>query len=267
MNMSPVIPSAGRRSFLPDFLFCLLSVFLFAASAAQAQTADEVVARYVSALGGKEKIQSIQSVYQEGTAIMQNGMEIDSKTWKVQGKLYRTEISFGTGSVVVIVTPDKGWTSNPRDGGAFKEMTPAQVKNLQWQLDCAGPLVDYAAKGNKVELLGSDTANGSDCYALKLTLASGEYIKYSIDKKTGYVLREARQGGGMARNSGTAPKTNDRDVTFSELRIEYSDYQKTPDGYTFPFTIVAGSFRAKNSVTKLDVNKPVDIAALSKPTN
>ena len=265
--MSPVIPSAGGRSFLRNFLFCLLSVFLFAASACRAQTADDVVARYVSALGGKEKIQSIQSFYQEGTAVMSNGMEVESKTWKVQGKLYRTEISFGTGSVIVIITPDKGWTSNPRDGGAFKEMTPAQAKSLQWQLDCAGPLVDYAAKGNKVELLGSDTTKGKDAYKLKLTLANGDYIRYTIDKKTGYVLEEARQGGGMTRNSGQPLKTTDRDITYAELVFEYGDYQKTPDGYTFPFTIVAGSFRAKNSITKLEVNKPVDVAALSKPSN
>ena len=262
MNLLTTVSSADSKSFRVKRLPCLLLIALFAAPAVRAQTADEVVAKYVAALGGKEKVQSIQSVYQEGTAVMQNGMEIESKTWKVQGKLYRTEISFGTGSVVVIITPDKGWSSNPRDGGAFKEMTPAQVKNLQWQLDCAGPLVDYGAKGNKVELTGSDTVNGSDCYALKLTLPSGEYIKYSIDKKTGYELQETRQGGGMSRNAGAGGGPGN-----GELKFEYSDYQKTPDGYTFPFTIVAGSFHAKNSVTKVDVNKPVDTAALSKPSN
>jgi hypothetical protein len=264
LNLSTIIPSAGGRRFPSFALFAaFLSFALFAATAVQAQTVDEIVARYVSALGGKEKLQSIKSVYQEGVAVMQNGTEIDSKSWKVQGKLYRTEISFGMGSVVVIITPSGGWSSNPRSGGEFKEMTADQVKKLQWQLDCTSPLVDYAAKGNKVELTGSDTVNGNECYKLRLTFPSGEYITYAIDKKTGYELRESRKtGSALGGGAGGGGRNAD-----AEFKIEFSDYQKTPDGYMFPFTIVAGGFGAKTSIEKLEVNKPVDVATLSKPSN
>src|SRR5690242_17295559 len=82
----------------------------------QAQTADEVIAKHLDAMGGKEKLQSLKSIYMEGVAVMGNGMEINSKSWKVKDKLYRQEISFGMGNVVVIVTPTKGWSSNPRNG-------------------------------------------------------------------------------------------------------------------------------------------------------
>jgi hypothetical protein len=175
------------------------------------------------------------------------------------------------GNVVIIATPQKGWSSSPRNNnGAFTAMTDEQLKSLQPQLDCAGPLVDYTAKGNKPEMLGKDTINGNECYKVKLTLASGQYITYSIDAKTYYILRETRKGGGMMGGGGGGGGRGGRGSgagADAEFNIDYSDYQKTADGYIFPNTIIAGGFGAKTSVEKLEVNKPVDEAALSKPGN
>lgn len=250
-------------------LLSSLCLSLLVSQSSRAQTADAVIAKYVAALGGKEKLQSIHSIYQEGVAVMQNGTEIDSKNWKVQGKLYRQEIAFGMGSVVVIVTPAQGWSSNPRDGGAYKPMTAEQLKSLQWELDCTSPLVDYAAKGNKVELTGSDTVRGNECDKLKLTFPSGEYIAYSIDKKSGYVLRESRKVGNMMGGGGGNAGGGGRrgGNPNGEFVIEYNDYTKTADGYIFPYTVIAGGFGAKTSVEKLEVNKNVDVTALGKPAN
>lgn len=164
------------------------------------------------------------------------------------------------GNVVVIVTPTQGWSSNPRDGGTFKAMNEEMVKNLQPQLDCAGPLVDYAAKGNKIELLGKDTVGGNECYKLKLTMSSGQDITYSIDTKSYYILKEIRKGGGMMGGGGGG-----RGNAGAGLSIEYKDYQKTQDGYVFPYTIITAAFGAKTSVEKLEINKDVDTEALSKP--
>jgi uncharacterized membrane protein YgcG len=261
-------------------LLSSLSLSLLAVQSSRAQTADEVIAKYVAALGGKEKLQSIRSIYMEGVAVMQNGTEVDSKTWKVQGKLYRQEIAFGMGNIVVIVNPAQGWSSNPRTGGTYKQMDPQQVKGLQWELDCAGPLVDYAAKGYKVELAGTDTVNSNECNKVKLTFPSGDYITYSIDKKSGYVLRESRKvtaamgggngggsggsgGGGNGGGNGGGGKRGGN--ANGEFVIDYNDYQKTADGYIFPYTIIAGGFGAKTSVEKLEVNKDVDVATLGKP--
>jgi len=238
-------------------------LLLIAAPRAHGQKVEDIIAKHIEALGGKEKMQSIHSVYLEGVAVMQNGTEINSKTWKVKDKLYRQEISFGMGNIVVIVTPTKGWSSNPRNGGTFQPMPDEQLKALQSQLDPAGPFVDYAAKGSKAELLGKDTIGGKECYKIKLTTAAGQDITYSLDVQTYYVLRETRKGGGMM-GGGAGRRGGNAD---GEFNIDFSDYQKTAEGYVFPYTIVTGSFGAKTSVEKLEVNKPVDDAALSKPSN
>jgi hypothetical protein len=232
-----------------------------------AQTADAVIAKHIDALGGKEKLLSVRSLYQEGTAVMGNGTEIETKTWKVQGKLYRQEIDFGMGNIVIIVTPTGGWASNPRTGGEFKALPDEQLKALQTQMDPADPLVDYAAQGNKVELAGKDTVNNAECYRVKLTYPSGQWVVYSIDTKTYYILRETRKGGGMMGGGGGAGNGGGRrgGAGDGEMRIEFSDYKPGPDGFLFPYTMVAGGFGAKSSITKLEINKSVDVAGLSKP--
>ena len=241
-----------------------ISLLIIAVPRAQAQTADEVIAKYIDAMGGKEKLQSIKSVYMEGVAVMSNGMEIDTKTWRVKDKLYRQEIAFGSmGNGTMIVTPTKGWTANSRNGGEFKPMPDEMLKTMQPQLDPVGQLVDYAAKGDKVELLGNDTVGGKTCYKLKLTFPAGNYITYYIDAQSHYILREARKGGGMMGGGGGGGR---RDPN-AEFNIDFSDYQKTPEGYIFPFTIATGGFGAKMSVEKLEVNKPVDEEKLGKPGN
>jgi hypothetical protein len=249
-------------SCMSPILLVTLCVSVLASQGVFGQTADDIIAKYMDALGGKDKLLSIHSVYQEGVAVMQNGTEVETKTWKVQGRLYRQEISFGMGNVVTILTPKQGWSSNPRDGGAFKAMTDEQVRNQQIQLDCAGPLVDYTAKGYKAELIGKDTVSGQECFQIRLVSASGQVMTFSIDDKNWYVLRAAFKNMGMGGGGNGGGRRGGPD---GEFTIDFSDYQKTPDGYTFPYTLIIGGFNAKSSIEKIDVNKPVDEASLSQP--
>src|SRR3979411_1279892 len=123
-------------------------------SALQAQTVDDIINKYVEALGGKEKLNSIKTLYMEGVTVMQNGNEITAKVYKEQNKLSRREVSFGMGSSTTIITDKEGWFSNPRNGGAFEAMPADRLKAAQAELDLTGQLIDYAAKGSTAELLG-----------------------------------------------------------------------------------------------------------------
>ena len=246
----------------------LLLVLLLPAHQVSAQTADEIVSKNIEALGGKDKLNSLHTLYLEGVSVMANGNEIDSKIWRVKDQLFRQEISFGMGNVVIVVTPKQGWKSNPRNGGNFEAIPDEQLKAMQMQLDLSGPLVDYAAKGNTLELLGRDTINTSPCYKIRLSGQSGQSIIYYIDASTYYILRETRKGSGMfggrrRGNGGTDGTAANADPTYN---IDYSDYQKTPEGFILPYSMVIGG-GAKTSFEKIEVNKPVDEAKLSKPEN
>ncbi len=235
------------RNLLIFGLFVILLVFV---QFAQAQTVDEIINKYIDALGGKEKLVALNSVYMEGVSVM-NGNEITNKTTKVQDKLFRNEINFGMGSITTIVTPDKGWRSNPRNGGAFEAMSDDALKDAQYQMDCAGPMVNYAAKGHKAELIGKEAIDGMDCFKIKLTTKAGKEINYWIDSKT-YLIYQSSQKGGFGGGRGAD----------MELVTVFKDY-KGVDGIQFAFTTElkgnAGGFSGGTmNYEKIELNKPVD---------
>jgi outer membrane lipoprotein-sorting protein len=237
---------------LSTFVFtAILSSFCFAV---YAQTADEVINKYITAMGGKEKLNSMKTLYMEGVAVMQNGNEITTKLYKEQDKLYRREVAAPFGNIVMVVTEKQGWSSNPRNGGSFEAMPEEGVKNQQHELDCAGPLVDYASKGHKVELIGKEEVEGTEAIKIKLTLKSGQDINYFFDPKTGYIIRFSRKGGG-GFGGGRRPGGPGGD---GEMKIDYSNYQKTDDGYIFPMTVGMGMGGGNMTFEKIEVNKPID---------
>jgi len=209
-----------------------------------AQTAQEIVAKHIEALGGKAKLQSINSVFIEGVSVLSNGTSSDTKLWKVYDRLYRQEVSSDGGAVITIVTPNRGWICSGQ-GSEFRSLPSAQLRALQPEIDPAGPLADYDAKGCKVDLDGKDTVNGAPCYRIRLSCPMGQSVVYSIDMKSYYILRETRKGG--------------------SLSIDFSDYKTTPEGYIFPFTIVSGVTGGKINVEKVEVNHNVDVDTLGKP--
>src|ERR1700743_2864406 len=108
---------------------------------AGAQSAQEVVNKYLTALGGKEKLQSINSLYREGVAVLDDGGQILVKTWRVYDRLYREELISVTGKLIIIVTPSRGWYSAPGSGGLFKPIPTDIFKALAPENHPAGPLV------------------------------------------------------------------------------------------------------------------------------
>jgi hypothetical protein len=226
-------------------IFGLFVIALVFVQFAQAQTVDEVINKYMDALGGKDKLATLTSVYMEGVSV-RNGNETTSKTYKVQDKLYRYDVNFGMGSFTILVTPEKGWQTNFRNGGAFEPMTDETLKGFLPQIDCAGPMVNYATKGHKAELTGKETVDSIDCFKIKLTTKAGKEIDYWIDSKT-YLIHQSSQ------------KTAGRNGEV-ELITVYTDY-KAVDGIPFPFTatLKGGGFGGGTvNYEKIELNKPVD---------
>jgi len=228
----------------------LSTLFVISAYMTMAQSVDDVINSYVTALGGKEKLASIQTLYTESVSVMQNGNEVTIKTWKVNDKLVRREVNFGMGSMTSVITDKEGWNSNPRNNNKFEPMTPEQVQMQQPELDCEGPLVDYKAKGHTAVLEGTEDIEGAKCFKVKLTLKSGRDVTYYIDSKTFYITRMKTKGGGMG-----GPRGANADA---ELVVDYSDYRKTPDGYVFPYAFTRVGMGGSTNIEKIEVNKPVD---------
>lgn len=170
-----------------SFLFFILAIFF--TSFTQAQSVDEVVNKHIEALGGMEKISKIENVVMTGSLDFQ-GATIALTMTQVNNKLNRQDISVMGMNGFDLLTDKEGWTYLPFQGMQNPEPKPAEeVKENQGDLDVAGPLVDYAAKGHKLELSGKEDIEGKLCYKINASLASGKKITFFIDAATHMISR------------------------------------------------------------------------------
>jgi hypothetical protein len=227
------------------------------------ESGEEIVAHYIQALGGKEKLQGLNSIYMEGAAILPSGLQVSARTWRVYDRLYRMDLNYGESHITLVATPSRGWTKNPSTGGETKAITGEDLKALRVEIDPAGPLADYSSKGFKVERTGYDTIAGEPCYKVRVSCPSNHSITYSIAEKTYYVMKEVRRGGGILCGSQLGGPWNGSPE--SVVTIDYSDYRKGPGGYILPYSINVSGIGAPIIVQKVEINKTIDIDGLSRP--
>jgi len=224
---------------------------------------EEIVAHYIDALGGKEKLQGLNSIHLEGVAMLPSGLEVKAKVWRVYDRLYRMELEFGENQSILVATPGRGWMINPDTKGQMKAIAGEDLKALKVEIDPAGPLADYNAKGFKVQRIGLDTVNDVPCYMVKVSCPSNHSITYSIDEKEYHVLKEVRRGGGISCGTALAAALQ-KDLN-NEVSILYGDYKKGPGGYILPYSITVSGIGAPIIVQKVEINSSVDVDGLSRP--
>ena len=213
----------------------------------QAQSVDDIINKYIEARGGKDKLLAITSLYMEGSRQMM-GNEVGVKVTIVQDKLYRNDFEFGGKTGYSIITPTEGWNYVPMRSEKVDPIPQDALKNLQTQLDIAGPPLNYKVKGWVPELQGKETIEGKDAYKVKLTSGAGKEVTWYFDTKT-YLLVQTRQMG-MARGNTPA----------QEIITNFSDY-KSFDGVLFPQTVAnpgAGMMGGSTTYDTIIINKAVD---------
>lgn len=220
----------------------------FIGTIANAQTADELINKYVEARGGADKVKAMQTMVMEGS-MNQGGVDVNMKYTSVHNKGTRVDFTAMGQSGYNIITTTEGWAFNPFGGGSVEPIEGDQLKDAQAGLDIQGGLFDYKAKGNTVEYKGKETVEGKECYKLKLTRSSGKSVTYYLTSD--YLLYRS-----VSLNT-----TDNGEV---EVITEYSDYRKLPNGYTLPFARKSGA----NEITfdKIEINVPVD-EKVFKPNN
>jgi len=223
-----------------------LSVF----SGIRAQTADEIVNKYINAIGGKDKLEQVKTVYMENT-VQVMGNEGPSKTSVINGKAFRLESEVNGQKMIQVFTDKGGWQVNPFMGAATPTPLPDELyKQSKGQIDITGPLYNYAAKGNKVELLGKE----GNLYKLKVTNKDSVESNWYIDDATYFLVKMTKSGQMMGQSM--------------EITISFSNFKKSDFGITFPFTTeisYGGQFNITSNLNKVEVNKTIDPAIFEMP--
>lgn len=232
----------------------LVALALLLANSVSAQTADEIIGKYVKAIGGKDLLNKITSVYTEtSTEVM--GMQISGKITVLNGKGMRQDMDVNGSTMITCFNDKGGWSINPMSGGTTAEDMPAGQYNAgKAQIVVGAPFINYPENGYKAELMGTDSIAKVNAYKIKLTSPDSTSSVYFFDPNTFYMLKTIQQvemQGQMVENI-----------------ITYSDFRQI-NGYPIPYKmdmdLAGGQFNMTMTVTKVELNKPVNDSIFLKP--
>ena len=233
-----------------------LTLLCFLAVTAQAQTADEVVKKALEARGGEERIKAVKSERVSGHISFGHGVEGAFVVELKRPNKMHMEISV-EGQRIVRVYDGKsaGWMINPfAENKDVQPLSAEELKSINDESDFDGPLVDYKAKGNHIELAGKETLEGKPVYRLKLTNKNGDVRFYLFDAASFMLVKWE----GNRKSAG-------QDLPWESY---FSDFREVR-GLKFAFQIDQGSPNSdiKQTLTaeKVEIDPQLDESRFSKP--
>jgi outer membrane lipoprotein-sorting protein len=168
----------------------------------------------------------------------------------------RVELQFQGQTAVQVFDGTNGWKVRPfLNRHEVEPYTPDELKAAGAEAELDGPLIDYAAKGSKVELDGTEKIEDHDTYRLKLTTKSGSVQHVWVDART---FLETKVEGTPRRLDGR----------YHPVDIYFRDYRPV-EGLKVAHvleTVVRGvPQREKTEIEKVTVNPKLDDALFAKP--
>ncbi len=147
----------------------------------EAPTLAQLLDRHLQARGGLDAIRALDSYQASGAFEMGGARASYVMTAKRPGKLRMDFLLNGVNGTQAIAG-DNGWQLMPFSGITRPTpMTPEETRNFKDQADLDGPLVDWQAKGHRVEVLGQDQVDGDLAWQLGIDMASGARVVVWID--------------------------------------------------------------------------------------
>lgn len=235
----------------------LLSVLLVSVPAS-AESLDQLVARHVAARGGDAKLRGVKSFRMTGKAMFSSEyFSIEASYALVQKRpgMMRMELSLQGLTQVTAYDGREGWSMTPFGGRREPEKASADVaRGLAQQADLDGPLVDWRAKGHRLEHLGTEDVDGTPAHKLRVTRKDGDVQYVYIDPDSALEIRTV-----TVRKIRGAEEIGETD---------YGGYQQVA-GVWLPYSIESGEQgKAKNfriTIDRIEVNVPLDDAQFKFP--
>jgi hypothetical protein len=179
----------------------------------------------------------------------------------------RIELQFKGQTAIQTYDGANGWKVRPYLNRLEVEpFTSDELKASSLQSELDGPLVDYVAKGTRIDLEGTEKVEGRDAYKLKLTMKDGHSIHEWIDAQT---FLETKIEGQPRRLDGIEHPV---EVYFSDFRpVNGLQIPHVLETKVMPVThkaSIAGSSVIpveKIVIDRVEVNPRLDTSLFAKP--
>ncbi len=236
----------------------LLSAAFFALpGTGQGETLEQVLARYLQARGGSERIHAVQTLRLTGRMSLPD-VDAPLVLELKRPNRMRTEFVFQGRTGVRVYDGQKAWMILPLSGlDQAQAMSPEEARDARDQADIdLSPLVDPEAKGYAVELLGREAGmGGKETWKLRVRPREGQARTMYLDARTFLVVR--------IEESRTIDGKDEDFVT------TVGDYRSV-GGLVFPYAIEVGPRKGgepqRFTFDKIEVNVPLDDSRFVMPT-
>jgi outer membrane lipoprotein-sorting protein len=238
----------------------LAALVLMWGRGASAQTADEIIEKYLTAIGGRPALEKLTSRSATGTMTLSTpGGDVSGpiETVNQRPNKSRTLItldlsSLGAGQLVIDQRFDgtSGYALDSMRGN--RDITGGQLESMKNGM-FPTPFLNYKERGATVELGGKEKAGDGEAYVLIFKPKTGSASRHFIDAATYLPVKLIM--------TLDLPEVGEVEQT-----TEFSDYREV-DGVKVPFKL-KGSSAVQNftvTVTKVEHNKTIDGTLFSKP--
>jgi outer membrane lipoprotein-sorting protein len=225
----------------------LLALLFITAFTLKAQTADEIVEKYLTAIGGADNWKKLESMQQIGTAAAQ-GMNIPFTMSAMRPNLSKVELEIqGMKMVQECYDGAVGWSFNPFGGGnTATKMTDEEAQEAA-KNSFEDDFIDYKTKGHTIELQGTEEIEGSKCFKISMKRKVGDEKIYYFDTET-YVPVMFRFFSATGPMKGMAIETYMSDYKeLNGLMVPYSTEVK-----------IQGQSAAVMKAEKIELNAKLD---------
>jgi hypothetical protein len=262
--------------------FSLLAVAISVAATCQNTqpqarlTAAEIVDRNVAARGGQQAWQSVESLTMSGkmdaggnrrATLPQAGphephaaapaarpveqVQLPFLMELKRPKKMRVELQYKGQTAIQVFDGTSGWKLRPfLNRMDVESYTAEELKTASLQSELDGPLVNYAAKGTKVDLIGMEKVDNNQTYKLKLTTKEGRIFHIWIDSTT---FLEAKIEGTPRRLDGR----------YHPVEIYYRDYRAV-GSLKIPYLLETRVLNLPSSSGARRIDIPVEKIILDK---
>lgn len=212
-------------------------------------SADDVIAKYVQALGGVAAVQNVSSRVESGTVSFGAGpafpVEILTKAPTRQAMI----VHLPSGESSTVTDGQSGWLKFP--AGPVREMPRADIEGARLDANLQFP-VDVKKMFQQVKVIRTEKINEHDAILVFATNSSGPPLELYFDRQTGLLVRQVR--------FGSSP------LGLNPTQIDYGDY-KAFDGVQVPLHVAISRPHRTLDIHLLQVtqNVPVDDAKFARP--
>jgi len=239
-----------------------LPLLAFAFTSANAQTADDLIAKNLAARGGADKLAAIHVIVTKGELRFPGDFKLAYKETRERLDAANTAVRVDAAlqglTVVQAYDGKDGWRINPFEGRKDAEhMGADETRELADQGSIDGALLAAHVKGSQVDYLGQEDVDGTEAYKLRVTQTDGTVFTYYLDPDAYLEIKIIER-----RTIRGAEKETETDL---------GDYEQVAGVY-FPFSLASGPKDSADSdkqvitIASADANTQVAPSFFAMPT-